>query len=52
MEIKNFIDERGRKITTYDDILPLEYRQRAYDFATRSKFTIGWADALEQLIKG
>jgi hypothetical protein len=45
MKIKTYTDERGRKITTYDDILSLEYRQRAYDFAIKSKFTIGWADS-------
>lgn len=43
--MKEVTVDRGKKVFVFDDLFDHEWRSKAYVFATKSKYTIGWQDS-------
>ena len=43
--MKQMLVDQGKRIAIYDDAFDFKFRQKAYDFCSKSIFVIGWADS-------
>jgi hypothetical protein len=46
MKITEHTLKTGKKITVYDDVIPLQLRSNVFQFVKDSKFVLGWRDGI------